>query len=434
MNHQAGERDTYRGLTGTIVIRSVVLAVLFARGLADAATVEPSEKPAVDIPIIRWTIPFPDFKKEAAGYPALQSAESMILFQASEEDGVYNHSPIMAFDSGRFYIAWTNHKIGEDGPGERVLITSSPDWRTFPPPTECFLPIGETRPTDELGWVVSGVGFLRVAGRLLAVGEVRETIGFSDASGENISPKRTTSTPLKRSKSRGRLVREVYAGGLGTVLSLGTIEGDWPGEGKPSAVEEHLAKSITQEISSPPPPTPPITFMVAPGTLRGRDGHNLCEPTYYVRTDGVMVRLYRDLDLSHRLYVSQAANGADWSQPVPTLIPDSPSLTRALTLQDKRVVLIGNFVSEPFDRAMHEHYPRDPLVLAVSNDGTTFDRAFALRSKAPALKYPGPGRSGPGFAYPDAVEHDGAIYIVYSIGKEHIGLSRVPLRELAPPN
>ncbi|MCA9014713.1 MAG: exo-alpha-sialidase [Planctomycetaceae bacterium] len=77
---------------------------------------------------------------------------------------------------------------------------------------------------------------------------------------------------------------------------------------------------------------------------------------------------------------------------------------------------------------------RDTLVISVSRPGeTTLSRMWKIRH----------GKSGPprftGFAkgkqwsYPHAHEHDGKLYVVYSIGKEDCGLSILPVESLQVP-
>lgn len=77
---------------------------------------------------------------------------------------------------------------------------------------------------------------------------------------------------------------------------------------------------------------------------------------------------------------------------------------------------------------------RDALVISVSRPGeTTLSRMWKIRH----------GKSGPprftGFAkgkqwsYPYAHEHDGKLYVVYSIGKEDCGLSILPIESLQVP-
>jgi hypothetical protein len=73
---------------------------------------------------------------------------------------------------------------------------------------------------------------------------------------------------------------------------------------------------------------------------------------------------------------------------------------------------------------------RDTVVIAVSRTGEgTFSRLWKVRfgpSKAPL----GGRAKARQWSYPYAHEHDGKLYVVYSISKEDCGLSVIPLRAL----
>ena len=75
---------------------------------------------------------------------------------------------------------------------------------------------------------------------------------------------------------------------------------------------------------------------------------------------------------------------------------------------------------------------RHTLVLAVAKPGArSFSRVWRVRHGAsPDLRLPGRAKS-PQWSYPYAHEHDGNLYVVYSIGKEDCGLSIIPLHALA---
>ena len=53
----------------------------------------------------------------------------------------------------------------------------------------------------------------------------------------------------------------------------------------------------------------------------------------------------------------------------------------------------------------------DPLTLALSTDGVSFDRAFALRWGAPERRFPGSHKDY-GFAYPGAFVDGGTLWVV----------------------
>ena len=161
------------------------------------------------------------------------------------------------------------------------------------------------------------------------------------------------------------------------------------------------------------------------------DGHRLSEPTVYRKPDGNLVRLARDEYLSHRIYASISYDeGKNWEIAQPTNIPDSPSRSVSGNLPNGLIYLIGNQVSEPFDKAKTVvHYRRDPLVISTSRDGITFDWAASIRTGKPETRYPGLHK-GPGFQYPSAVVVDDKLWVVYSINKEDMSISSIPLSKL----
>ena len=110
----------------------------------------------------------------------------------------------------------------------------------------------------------------------------------------------------------------------------------------------------------------------------------------------------------------------------PTDIPDSHSRTQAVTLSDGRVLLVGNQTAHTFDRGLY--LVRDPLTIAVSPDGKDFTKVFALRSGVPSRQFSGIAGSGPmGHGYPSMIVHNGRIYVFYSINKESMAISIVPI-------
>ena len=74
---------------------------------------------------------------------------------------------------------------------------------------------------------------------------------------------------------------------------------------------------------------------------------------------------------------------------------------------------------------------RDPVTLSLARDGLVWDRQWAVRYGAPAVRYPGHAK-GKGFQYPGAyIDTDtNEMLVTYSIGKEDIGLTRFSLAEL----
>ena len=77
---------------------------------------------------------------------------------------------------------------------------------------------------------------------------------------------------------------------------------------------------------------------------------------------------------------------------------------------------------------------RFPLVLLSSGDGITFSDPRVVHGELPSLRYPGKNKS-PGASYvrglsmwsDDGSRGADALWLLYSVNKEEIWLSRVPL-------
>jgi len=130
--------------------------------------------------------------------------------------------------------------------------------------------------------------------------------------------------------------------------------------------------------------------------------------------------LLRDLDGSNFIYATMSSDGGTtWSVPTRTTIPDSPSRSFAGNLPDGRVFLIGNPLKGR----------RDPLMVRLSDDGVVFSEAMTIRRDSPPIRRNGLNK-GPGFQYPAAVVVKDSLWIVYSVNKEDIEISFIPLRQL----
>ena len=72
---------------------------------------------------------------------------------------------------------------------------------------------------------------------------------------------------------------------------------------------------------------------------------------------------------------------------------------------------------------------RDTLAILVGRPGEqTLSRMWRIRhGKSPAPRFPGHAKSKQ-WSYPYGHEHDGKLYVVYSIGKEDCGLSILDIR------
>ena len=399
--------------------------LVLACACAGAAEERPGVAPAGSVHHM-WECGRPDPSKPGAGFPVVSNARHIRIYTATRETGAYSHHSRLHWHAGRFYAMWSNHRFGEDGPGQRVLWSSSVDGETWEQWREVFPPPVPMVPSEQPGLVLTAGGWRVVGGRLFALAACQVVLGFEDLDRTSLSPKRDRKHIARKRQRCSRLAREVHGDGtLGPVFAVG--------DRLPDADQfafrflPHTDPSVSECVSG-------IHGQDVRRRLpEGRGTNRLCEPTVYRAADGTFVLLMRDDRYSHRMYVSFSEDGVAWPEAVPTDIPDSPSLSQTLALADGTVLLVGNQMAPEFDNpGRPNHYGRDPLMVSVSPDGRLFTRAYALRCGQQQWRVPRSevrGRGGGG-QYPSALVHDGMLHVLYSMGKEDIWVSRVPLSDL----
>ena len=381
--------------------------------------------------VYMWGAGMPRDGVEGAGFPILKNAQHSAIFQEAVAAGGYNHHSQLACYKGVFYAAWSNHPKGEDAAGQRILFATSSDGVTWRPWTEAF------PPPDKVGAWDDGFGYYSVAGpwriyenEIYLTARLYKFVGWEDASGKDLVYKRDSVHYFKRFESVGLLARKMTGGTLGPVFALSTrmnrisdLAYPFLPYGDPAWQAAANAIGQTFEIQREPIPT-------------AVDGARMVEPTVYQTSANIKIAIVRDDKFSHRKYVSFSKDdGRTWSTALPTNIPDSPSLDISLKAPGGAILLIGNHCASRFDDgAKRRHYGRDTLDVAISTDGYLFAKTFAIRTGAHQWRVPReevPGRGG-GPQYPSALIEKDRLYVMYSLGKEDIWCTSIPLADILP--
>jgi hypothetical protein len=367
-----------------------------------------------------WDAPMPTLQRRSgAGFPVLTQAEHAYVWRPpTRADGAYNHYATLALYQGRFFTMWANHPTGEDGPGQRILYAWSDAWGQWSDAMELF-----PAPGPVLDRSQSGIHLK--AERLVVVEDTLYAIVFVHGAGIY---------PIARSISRD--------GTLGDPFLVRSLPGgaEYPVymQGYTNNTERVIlgAKIRRWYTDNNHVSWWGRYFEGVPNS--GIDGAGLIESYTYRARDGGYVLFTRYWGHSgnpvhnNRMYVSFSDRLNSWSAPYPTDIPDSPSRAQALTLDDGTVLLIGNQNVPWFDEALY--LDRDPMTVAISDDGYTFDRVFALRTAAPlGWRISNVAGRNLGFAYSSSLTHRGWLYTSYTIGKEDMAITRVPLAAMGLP-
>ena len=393
-------------------------------------------------PEIQWSStwnPAPD----QPGYPLLENASHFHVHVASVKSGSYNHHPQLTRIGDQFVAAWSNHLTGEDGPGQKVIGAVSADGESWQSLGTLFDSPDHVRKSYENGRFLTAAPFVRVRDRTFAVAILTESVGYgrldTPVTGNPPSVVKTPEFGKLIMKAHGYLIREVKDSG-----TFGPIF--WFGETKPEPIEGfdsydtfdqtpevNVSRAVAFEIFeqlTQPLSLCPWDFNRAETECIAADGSILCEPATLLGPEQTLVRYLRDLKGSKKLYVQFSDDfGTSWSLATKTQIPDAPSKSRVGQLPDGTWFLIGNQVIAP------HLYKRDPITIGLSKDGVVFERAHSIRWKSPQFKVPtqqkkSDGR-GWGFQYPDFEIHNGFLWTIYSVNKECVDVSRIPIEDIS---
>ncbi len=351
-----------------------------------------------------------------AGFPILSEAEHAMVWQPpSQEDGAYNHYACLIYYKNRFYAMWGNHPLGEDAPGQRVLYATSDTWGKWSDAKELFSAPGPVLPRTENGIHLKPDRWAVIDDVLYAITYVHGAKIYPIACAVSENGELGEFFLVENLPNGGTLPTYMQTADASvTAPPMGVRLRNWYRE------NDHISWWAAD------------TWGVQRTAV---DGHKLIESFIYRAKDGGLVLMLRDWGTpknpvhDNRMYVSFNDGTGGWGTPYPTDIPDSPSRAQAISLEDGTVLLIGNQNSYCFDQALY--LDRDPMTIAVSKDGYKFDRVYALRTNAPRnYRYEGIKGRNFGYAYSSSIILDGWLYTLYSIGKEDMSITRVPLAAL----
>jgi hypothetical protein len=114
-------------------------------------------------------------------------------------------------------------------------------------------------------------------------------------------------------------------------------------------------------------------------------------------------------------------NGRSWSKATPSNLPMPRAKAYLGRLSTGQLYLLSNLKN------------RDTLVISVGKPGEqTLSQMWRIRhGRSGPPRFPGRAK-GKQWSYPYGYEHDGKLFVVYSIGKEDCGLSVLPMQSLRP--
>lgn len=397
--------------------RNMQLAMCIGAVTLVSSTQAANEGESLAVP--RWDLPQPDFSKPLGGYSKLQQDFKVEVLHGGKDAlpgsdagpvGSYNHNLMLDYLQGDgFFLMWKNCLTDEDCNGQRFLYSRSADARNWSVPN-VFLP-NLTTPGHQL--TLEPGPCIHVNGRLYCGGSPGFHNTTHDASAQGsqfclwpdpLNPRNCgPPSPVEVHYNNSLLVREVRKGGsLGPMFWAAPVPpAQFVAASKafniPSLPEMDLQtqddfRSLDKTFDDGRTPCAPesdgtLKCEACAGGCQIYDSINFSlgmanERTHFIAPSSNAMRdtiLYRS-GKTHTLWAS-VRNGTEqesWTAVVETNIPNGKSNLNAGPLPDGRVYLVHNPMNPTQSNAQTRRRKssisaRDPVTVAVSSDGVSFD-------------------------------------------------------------
>jgi hypothetical protein len=365
-------------------------------------------------PTVLWNSP------TTGNYNSISGIEYITLATPVGENNLaFNHICFAKECYGKIYVMYNTTNQIEGNPGGFVRYQYSDDYGlTWSNPITLFEPQDDLTKNGrtEDGRVIIPAGFVIINGELYAIGDVTDyTADQSSRVGV------------------GEIARKINADNtLNDIYWIDTLSGSFtapePISGYPSYTFNESLRALIRDYVIQNPPEQPTRYYGVPdndplNTWRTyHNGNQLAEPSIVQLPTGGYLKLWRALSGFTNIKIGQVSdNGVVWGETFATEIPDSPSSTVTLNV-DNKILVIGN----------NEGSTRTPLFLAISQDGLTYnsENIYNVDTENNPAQYPDAFKNI-GVQYPAAIRmSNNKILVAYSVNKEDIRIAIFELPEI----
>ena len=353
-------------------------------------------------------IGYPPMPTDWGVFPQARVVRSTAFFGSDAFS--YNHHQSVTKFKDRYVASWTTGLKHEDHPGQEIHYATSAhglDW-------EKDKVLVHTDPYSRI--VRHNHGIYATETHLYVLVGVCDTkgntnLGMCSMDAEKLGIDVYETEDLQTWRHHERVAERVYAfegprpTRSGSLLSFGAAVDDWS-QGL-VLLWDKLAK-----------PTDTPTTIEIPKA----EGLEPLQGSWYQTEDGKIWLFLRDGSFSCRLALTWSEDeGETWSKPLSTDFPNTSSRIFAGKLNDGRYYLAGN----NYDRLLDRRH----LLLAMSEDGQTFDRMHTIVSGDTSRRIEGKHKED-GYHYPNCFVDGDKLFVTYSVNKENIEVTEVDTTKL----
>ncbi|HSI09356.1 MAG TPA: exo-alpha-sialidase [Rariglobus sp.] len=363
-------------------------------------------------------------------------ARAVSVFKPSSWEEGYSHHAHLTSRGDRLFATWSIGLMHEDGPGQRMVMATSDDFgETWSTPVTVVAPV---RGEDADSCITNGGLHFNgsvITGFFSSYDHTRDGLIAFAKSGVNEAWRPGTES-----------VRDVHAGAVtsadggltwqktatripGLIINLAPTR---LASGRLFATG-HRINACTDDPAglsgwkiSPLPGLPEGYYERAGGhrpVLADWNRLGLCEGAIQ-EVPGKPLRLILRTNQGCLAATESTDDGLSWGEPQLTGFTDCGSRFQFGRLPDGRHFAL----SCPDNQSPRAGLRRTPLVLAVSEDGDTFDRHFILGDEPDRpLNFPGAYKHGR-YGYPYAHVLGDRVFVINSVAKEEIELHVFDLR------
>jgi hypothetical protein len=334
---------------------------------------------------------------EWAKLPVFRGTTSVVARGVQNESAFMHHPKIVFFD-GRYFAKWNDGYVGEDFAGQRVRYATSRDGRQWEAPVDLTGRHPRRRYT--------ACGFWLRDGEMFALAALRDASDAGPSGEEPVLLAFQWDSRNGRFGERTVIAKNFFAGNVPERAP----DGDWLILGKGGVGSWGPMKSAKGGVRA-----------IDDWTIRDLPGAGkLEEAEWYPLPNGHLVSHFRTRTPKRLMRCYSIDSGVTWTEPVVTNFPESGARHHGLRLSNGLYVLLVN----PSTKG------RIPFSIAVSKDGLVYDRIANVRPEPTSARWQGRAKSA-GYHYMRGFEHQGQLATIYSVNKEDVEVTLIPLTEFA---